>query len=149
MALTRRTRDPILAAVRVSLCVKASFALLVVALTALLPPGWSLCVGSRGHFAVEPVSSPVLHSCDPHESASESDWCGSSEGCGDCLDLILPAGLAVRSDIHALPDIPIAPAALAGQPGWHAHEFERPVLGPDRALRPHAAHPLETIVIRC
>jgi len=114
----------------------------------LLPSGWSLCVGSDGHFAVELILTTAGPCCgEPAgDPAADAD---ASPDCEDCRDLQLSAGsvVGVRTEAssHA-PAVLVLPASLADPV---PHPSARYGCAAERTARRPLASPLETVLIRC
>jgi len=84
------------------------------ALVLLPPSGWSLCIGSNGHFEIEPAARSEQPCCEAPASSAIPDTCAPDD-CASCLDLALSPGPALRArgEHAALSPGVAAPAPLA------------------------------------
>lgn len=114
----------------------------------LLPPsGWSLCIGSNGHFEIEPPARAEQPCCEPRTTDLAPDTCAPEDG-SSCRDVALSSGLALRSksdDLAQLPVLttPVMSVVFAPLPPSH---FADPTA--ELPARPGGSR-IGTIVLRC
>ncbi|MEO5616874.1 MAG: hypothetical protein ABIS67_03810 [Candidatus Eisenbacteria bacterium] len=121
---------------------------MIAAAMVLLPPsGWSLCIGTNGHFELEPAARDEQRCCEPQMPSGIADNCAPEDGSG-CVDLALSPGLALRSEVEGLASAPLAAAPVSGLAFVFPHLSH---LADPSAQVP--AHPggsrTGTIVLRC
>jgi len=120
------------------------------ALCALMPPsGWTLCIGSQGHLAVEPAAIDGTSCCDSPSGLS-AGVTRPSDACDPCEDVRLSTGPALIAKSESGLSAPASTAWIASA--------ARPVIAPPAqigsahpagAASPPRSAPRRTPILRC